>query len=94
MLELKRKIQQEKRELFQSKWAVSYTHLRGILTDGGYGDHSQFHYYELKGQELRYKGGADIVCEGKKLLLKQYRFRGSKAVLLNNQERLFCREIL
>ncbi len=67
---------------------------RGILTDGGYGDHSQFHYYELRGQELRYKGGADIVCEGKKLLLKQYRFRGSKAVLLDNQERLFCREIL
>lgn len=67
---------------------------RGILTDGGYGNHSQFHYYEFRGQELRYQAAADIVCAGKKLLLKQYHFRGSKAVMLDNRERLFCREIL
>ena len=67
---------------------------RGLLTDGGYGNHSQFHYYELRGRSLSYKAAADIVYQGKKLLLKRYHFRGSKAVLLDNRERLFCREIL
>ena len=67
---------------------------RGLLTDGGYGKHGQFHYYEFRGMNLAYKAPVDVVFDGKTLSFNWLHFRGSKAVLVDNCGRLFCREIL
>ena len=67
---------------------------RGLLTDGGYGKHGQFHYYEFRGMNLAYKAPVDVVYNGKTLSFNRLHFRGAKAVLVDNCGRLFCREIL
>ena len=66
----------------------------GILMDGGYDKYSQFDFVELKGGKLGRIYPVDIIWKETPLLLKKFRFRGAKAAMLDNRDRLFCIEVI
>lgn len=76
-----------------SAFLINRSHT-GLLMNGGYGRYSQFDWYEIKGSTLGAKWPADVIFEDQTLLLKSYRFRGAKAVLLDCEGRMFFREVI
>lgn len=67
---------------------------RHIIFDGGYDKHSEFRSAELLYNELKNWERTDIICNGEPLLLRQFKFRGSKAVFMDNKNRLFAKQVV
>lgn len=70
------------------------TDSRHIIFDGGYNKHSEFCSAEFRYNGLEDWEKTDIICNGEALLLKQYKFRGSKALFMDNKNRLFVKQVV
>lgn len=64
-----------------------------LVMDGGYNKHSEFQSVRIFEDRLEEYERTDILYQGKELLLKQYYFRGSKAVFWDNANRIFAVEL-
>lgn len=65
-----------------------------IIFDGGYNKHNQFIGYRLDRDIIKGKFGFDVIYNSTRLLLKRYTFRSSKAVFIDNNNRIFCKDFL
>lgn len=65
-----------------------------LIFDGGYNKHSQFVGYKLDKDIIAGKFGFDIIYNSSRLLLQRYTFRSSKAVFIDNNYRIFCKDFL
>ena len=76
-----------------SAFLISRSHT-ALIMDGGYGRHSQFYRYEIKGDQLGSRVPSEVIFREKPLLLSSYRFRGAKAVLTDSDGRMFFTEVI
>lgn len=65
-----------------------------LIFDGGYNKHNQFIGYSLYKDKIIGKFDFNVIYNSKRLLLQRYTFRSSKAVLIDNNNRIFCRDFL
>lgn len=76
-----------------SAFLINRSHT-ALIMDGGYGRHSQFYRYEIKGDQLGSRAPSEVIFREKPLLLSSYRFRGAKAVLTDSDGRMFFTEVI
>lgn len=72
---------------------ISRSHT-GLLMNGGYGRYDEFDWYEMKGAALGKKSLVKVVFNDEELRLSRYHFRGAKAVLLDEEDRMFFCEVI
>lgn len=65
-----------------------------LIFDGGYNKHNQFIGYKLDKDKVIGKFGFDIIYNKSRLLLQRYTFRSSKAIFIDNNYRIYCKDFL
>ncbi|BCK00511.1 hypothetical protein [Anaerocolumna chitinilytica] len=65
-----------------------------IIFDGGYNKQNQFIGYSLDRDIITGKFSFDAIYNSSRLLLQRYTFRSSKAVFMDNNNRIFCNDFL
>ncbi|SHO52524.1 hypothetical protein [Anaerocolumna xylanovorans] len=63
-----------------------------LIFDDGYKSHKQFTGYHLKHNKIIGKFSFEILYHKSQLLLQRYTFRSSKAVFIDDNDRMFCRD--
>ncbi|MBP3459296.1 MAG: hypothetical protein J6K58_08810 [Lachnospiraceae bacterium] len=65
-----------------------------LIFDGGYDKHSEFHSAVISHHEIKDYERTEIIFQEKPLLIKNFKFRGSKALFLDHKNRLFVKQIV
>lgn len=67
---------------------------RHLIFDGGYDKHSEFRSAVVSHNEIKDYERTEIIFQEKPLLIKKFRFRGSKALFWDNNNRMFAKQIV
>lgn len=67
---------------------------RHIIFDSGYHKHSEFQSAVIHHNELRDWQRTEIIFNEEPLLIQQFKFRGAKALFMDNENRLFAKQVM